>query len=60
VIYSGFLHVLNPNSAYGGHHPMAPVANGISPSQPQADFGPMNTKLMMASPTMMRTMRSML
>jgi len=60
VIYSRFVHVLNPNSAYGGHHPMIPVANGISPTQPQADCGPMNTKLMMASPTMTRTTRSVL
>jgi hypothetical protein len=60
VIYFGILHVLNPNSAYGGHQPMIPVTNGTTPTQPQADCGPMNTKLMMASPTMMRTTRSML
>jgi hypothetical protein len=60
VIYSGLLHVLIPNSAYGGHHPMIPVANGINPSQPQTDCGPMNTRLMMANPTMTRTTRSML
>ena len=55
-----FLQVLNPNSAYGGHHPMIPVANGITPSQPQADCGPMNTRLMIASPAMTRTTRSTL
>ena len=60
VIYSGVLQVLKPSNAYGGHHPMIPVASGITPSQPQADCGPMNTKLMIASPAITRTTRSTL
>ena len=52
--------MLNPNNAYGGHHPIIPVAKGITPSQPQADCGPINTKLMIASPAIIRTMRSTL
>lgn len=51
--------VLKPNMAYGGHQPMAPVANGTMPSHPQTPILPFSVRPINTNPMMIRAMRSM-
>lgn len=48
------LRVLIPNKEYGGHQPIAAVASGIKPSNPQIDCGPMTVRLKIPRPTTAR------
>jgi hypothetical protein len=38
--YLQFLQVDKPKTAYGGHHPIRPVAKGIIPRNAQREWGP--------------------